>query len=302
MTQDEVNLIYDYLHTNYKYVDGELISIKNNKPLGSIITGHSKNIEIIASLSVYKEKKKYKLTTLIYIYFNKLYEKYIAHLNNNPTDTRIENLIKTTAKICQASREWTTGAYRSKGGGYFCAIKNNFGHMGVYETEEIAKMVFSEARDLYFNQHLDIKEVRRKIKDKYYQLETDTKRIDSMKGCFKYHNKFQVTTRLSNKAVYVGAYDTQEEARESFLRIKKLRDFDEIPHEEILLMIANEKTKRNKSTGYTGVTKKNGRYLARLRKDEKVIYAEIFDTPEEAHAAYLKAKEEQKKEALASKD
>ena len=31
MTQDEIDLIYEYLHTNYRYDDGELIRIKASK-------------------------------------------------------------------------------------------------------------------------------------------------------------------------------------------------------------------------------------------------------------------------------
>ena len=41
-----------------------------------------------------------------------------------------------------------------------------------------------------------------------------------------------------------------------------------------------------------GVTIKNGKYLARVRLNNKTVYSESFLTKEEAQEAYLKAKAE----------
>jgi hypothetical protein len=35
MTDEEVQLIYDYLHENFRYKDGELISNKTKRPIGT---------------------------------------------------------------------------------------------------------------------------------------------------------------------------------------------------------------------------------------------------------------------------
>lgn len=297
MTEEEVALIYDYLHENYEYVDGELKanrrigSKERGDPLGAFLIGRGKRTEIIAAITLpMTPRKNYKLTTLIWVYHNKEYQKYIDFLDGNPANTRIENLLKTTAKICQASREWTAGCYITKGGGYYCSIKTHFGHMGVYQTQEIAKEVYTMARDLYFNKHLDVKDVRKAVKDKYYEFET--KNNKEMKGSYKHYGRYQVSTRIRGKAVYIGTYDTPELAKDALERVRKLRDFDELSTEEILLIIKKEKEKKNKSTGFAGVTIKGSKYLARLRREGKEVYAKCFDTPEEAHEAYLKAKKE----------
>ena len=50
---------------------------------------------------------------------------------------------------------------------------------------------------------------------------------------------------------------------------------------------ANRGANRNNTTGFKGVTlHHSGRYCAAIKKDQHHIYLGIFDTPEQAHAAY----------------
>lgn len=51
----------------------------------------------------------------------------------------------------------------------------------------------------------------------------------------------------------------------------------------------NTKRRDNKS-GYTGVYKENARWKAEIKLNYKTIRLGLFDTPEQAHAAYLAAK------------
>ena len=54
---------------------------------------------------------------------------------------------------------------------------------------------------------------------------------------------------------------------------------------------ANRARPRHNTSGYKGVSlcRKSGRWRADVGKDGKVIYLGTFATPQEAHAAYLKA-------------
>ncbi len=49
-------------------------------------------------------------------------------------------------------------------------------------------------------------------------------------------------------------------------------------------------------SGYKGVRPSNGRYMARISRDNKSIYIGTYDTAEEAHNEYVKAVEIYKKE------
>lgn len=57
---------------------------------------------------------------------------------------------------------------------------------------------------------------------------------------------------------------------------------------------SNNRRKYKNKTGYTGVTYKPklNKYQAQLYKNKKFIYLGVYDTPESAYAAYLKAKKE----------
>lgn len=49
---------------------------------------------------------------------------------------------------------------------------------------------------------------------------------------------------------------------------------------------------RNSTTGFRGVSPSNGRWLARIKVHGRQHHLGVFSTPEEAHAAYLRAKAE----------
>jgi hypothetical protein len=53
----------------------------------------------------------------------------------------------------------------------------------------------------------------------------------------------------------------------------------------------NQKRRDNKS-GFSGVRKENKKWLAEIKVNYKVTRLGLFETPEEAHAVYLKAKHE----------
>lgn len=50
------------------------------------------------------------------------------------------------------------------------------------------------------------------------------------------------------------------------------------------------RARRNNSSGYLGVSPRDGRWLAQIHANGKKRWLGLFDTPELAHGAYLKAK------------
>jgi hypothetical protein len=50
------------------------------------------------------------------------------------------------------------------------------------------------------------------------------------------------------------------------------------------------KLRKDNKIGLKGMSiRPNGRYQARIRVDKKIIWLGTFDTPEEAHSAYVQA-------------
>lgn len=52
---------------------------------------------------------------------------------------------------------------------------------------------------------------------------------------------------------------------------------------------ANARIYKNNSSGFKGVTAKNGKWLAQIVRNKKNYRLGLFDTPEEAHSAYCRA-------------
>ena len=92
MTQDEVDLIYEYLHENYEYRDGNLIRTKDNKLLMGCIVRNSKKLIFEISIRIYNKKYHWGYGHWIYFYHHKIKVDYLININGNPVDYRIENL------------------------------------------------------------------------------------------------------------------------------------------------------------------------------------------------------------------
>ena len=99
MTQEEVDLIYNYLHEHYEYADGELIRIKSihgmqdGHKLGSfrvMPTGHG---YLLGTIRINSKKYNKQLAQFIYLFVNKKFPEKIKYLDGNITNTKIENII-----------------------------------------------------------------------------------------------------------------------------------------------------------------------------------------------------------------
>jgi len=120
--------------------------------------------------------------------------------------------------------------------------------------------------------------------------------LRSKNSCYFHQGRWKVRFFLNRKAVSMGGYKTQEEAQKIYDKCLELIDngfSEEVEIKEIIKEL-NPRIKINVTNkhGFPGVMKSRNKYYARLRWKTEESTLGGFDTPEEAHAAYLKAKEE----------
>jgi len=228
MNQDEVDLIYNYLHENYEYRDGELIRKKTvsgsnvGDRAGTISLERGKRIVINVSIGSGKNKRVISLAHMIYIFHHKIKAKYINYLDGNYANTKIENL------------------------------------------EEVSKST----------QLLIVLDGRGYIPLKDKNGET------------RYHCQINI----KNETISLGVFNNPKDARDLYLKAKKLYlHGDSIA--EIKKKLTSGKNDKNK-TGLKGVRYVKGKYYGTFQVNKVKRYTKLFSTPQEAHAAYLKAKEE----------
>lgn len=230
MTQDEVNQIYDYLHENYRYEDGNLI-YKNTR--GMQVAGKSAGYFHHScgypAMKMRLQGKTFNLSKLIYIYHFKKEPLILDFIDNNPVNTKIENLVETTRKKILAEK--AIGKYK----GYKEVIQNGL-------------------------------------------------------------VRFNVRLNVNGKLISFGTYETREEARSIYLKVKNLyiSGFNcpvELKKEAIKINSQLKISLENKY-GFPNVIFNSGKYYGRFTINKRRLLTQACNTPQEAHAAYLKAKEE----------
>ena len=239
MTQDEVDLIYNYLHENYEYREGELLckrdgpGWKKGRRLGDLNYGRSNEKPFIGTVITIQGKKYYRrLHTLIYLFHYKCIPKYIKHLNTNTMDNRIENL-----EPAEKSEFLTKHYYKNEPQGYW-VLKTKGG------------------------------------------------------------DKYVVSVEHKTNKVHIGCFNNKDDALNAFYMARKLVIEEELSLSDIKILVLNKyKTHVQNKHGYRGVVKSGNRYCSYISLNKIKTLVGWFDTPEEAHAAYLKAKEEYKNES-----
>lgn len=217
MTEEEVNLIYEYLHENYEYRDGELISKKTNRPIGTICVQNN-SIYLYWQIRIKNKATSFLVKSLIYIFHYKKYNRFFDFKDKNPMNLRIENLIPIDS--------------------------------------------------------------RRRVG----------------RGVTKSKNAFRVTICINRKTLYIASFYDEKIAEKAAEYANNLIDSGEEFEQAKELVIKKYcnylyKSKRKLPVGvYERKNKKNIIYFSKIGK----LFCGKFTTPEEAHAAYLKAKEEYK--------
>lgn len=151
MTQDEVDTIYAYLHENYEYRDGELVSkISKGRSriqdcIGSFFMDTG-NPNLHTSFTISGITHRMPLSHAVYIYHKKIKPRYINYLDGNITNTRIENLECASMKSISKSH---IGKGYQKCGNKFRAriiIDGKSVNIGRFNTEEEAHEAYLKAK------------------------------------------------------------------------------------------------------------------------------------------------------------
>lgn len=158
MTEEEVQQIYDYLHENYRYEDGNLISKITNgrtrigRSVGSFFIGAG-NPSLHTSFTLNKKLYRMPLSHGVYLYHFKVKPTYLLYLDGNIMNTRIENLKLSTMKELTQKRistgyqieTWKCGIrYRAR-----IQVDGRNISLGSYLTKEEAHAAYLKAKEEY---------------------------------------------------------------------------------------------------------------------------------------------------------
>lgn len=224
MTQDEVDLIYGYLHENYLYEDGELIAkktkrgCKEKQKLGSF--NYTKGVICIrVQLKINNKKYNRTLAQFVFLYHHKLLPSKVRHLDGNITNNKIENLIlyeKSKSNECRDAKGYTKNKIGYRVNMTWDKKKQTYGN---FINEEVAKQVFYEIKELRYINKLSHQQISKIINEKYYHYMCKNNKIH--KGYKVRWGKYIATMKIKNKDKHIGIFNTPEEAHEAYLKAKK---------------------------------------------------------------------------------
>jgi hypothetical protein len=200
----------------------------------------------------------YQCSTLIHILeTGKPNPRPITHINGDNSDDRFNNLslVRNDTKGCRLT---DVGNWQSE-----IVYNGNRYHIGNFKTEK-------EATDAYLKAVDNISKSRFVHRSKVNST--------GRKGVSKDSGKFVANVWFNNRQQRLGAFNTVEEASLAYKKAKQeIKEGVFIPTSE----------PRSNRTGFAGVAQTNYNKFAAQYGGK---YIGTFNTPEEAHEAYLKAK------------
>ena len=229
MTDDEVELIYNYLHANYEYRDGELIrKIKCRtqpigKKLGCFSYTERRKPKTYVKLNFSGNMFSVQLPHLVWLYHNKKYPFCVHYKDGNPLNYKIENLFEGFPYTIKKHKT-VKNPFKIENGNYKAFIRFNYKtyHLGVYVKEDDARKAYEIAKfSLIGNISLTPKELTSIIMDEIGDKTTFSQRMDKIKGYVKKGNRYYSCVSVNGKKITVGTFDTTEEARAAYLKAKE---------------------------------------------------------------------------------
>jgi len=230
MTQDEVDLIYDYLHKNYEYKDGDLIAIiqTKGKRIGERL-GHfnstSQYPSMKASINILNKNYTKPLASFVYLYFNKLFYPDLDFIDGNIVNTKIENL-KIKERSCSASLKRINKGFieeiRNNKIIYRClvSIKGKKISLGYYESKDECMKINKIAKEILGSKIINELDLKKEVKKLYpkAKIRITQKRLA---GMYKKYNKYVACIYYEGKKHRLGSYNSENEAHEAYLKAKK---------------------------------------------------------------------------------
>jgi len=237
MTEEEVALIYDYLHERYEYrEDGNLIYAKvmrGCRKMGQAIGsfnykgGYGRPV-ITCHIKINEKRYSMQLKHLIYIYHHKIKPKNITYLDGNLTNTRIENLrAEETRHKCFHDENITnrkSGAtpYTKNGATRFrvrlSTTEKRF-TIGSYDDEKTASDAYSFAKDLYYQQNLSNEQIKSITLSQFPSNEH--KKVKLKGVSLSKNGRYRAILTINRVRTFHGTYGTAEEAHAAYLKAKE---------------------------------------------------------------------------------
>ena len=129
-----------------------------------------------------------------------------------------------------------------------------------------------------------------------WKIRISNVKVGDVAGCLEKDGylRIQIDSRLHFTHRLAWFYVTGEWPPDQIDHINGIRDDNRIANLRAATRSENGQNRRkpqaNNTTGYLGVTRHRGKFLAKIRLDGKRKHLGLFTTPEEAHVAYLEAK------------
>ncbi len=233
MTEEEVNLIYEYLHDNYEYRDGELISketrkgIRKGKSLGYFNYKTHGHPIIQGRLKINDKKYILDIRKLIFLFHNKYMPLFVINKDGNVTNNKIENICESERSVNNYERDARPNNKIGCRGVHYDPINKNYRavvHIS-YKSISMRFKTQQEAGDAY---------IYAKNKILFDNFTYDSLKIDLIEngysrpkknkllpGVEKNKDKFMSRPKINGQRIYLGTFNTPEEAHAAYLKAKE---------------------------------------------------------------------------------